>query len=144
MKRQLSVHAISKTPRDDFGDRGQTTVLKWCVRRGFYHPLESESRSVVSYSLKPHGLYCPWKSPSQNTGVGSLSLLQGIFPTQELNLGLLYCWWILYQLELPGKPSIVYCATASVSIHLYRLLGCFHVPAIVNSAAMNIGVHMSF
>ena len=43
---------------------------------------ESESRSVVSDSLRPHGLCSPWNSPGQNTGVGSLSLLQGIFPTQ--------------------------------------------------------------
>ena len=38
--------------------------------------------SRVSDSLRPHGLYSPWNSPGQNTGVGSLSLLQGIFPTQ--------------------------------------------------------------
>ena len=36
---------------------------------------ESESRSVVSDSLRPHGLHSPWNSPGQNTGVGSLSLL---------------------------------------------------------------------
>ena len=42
---------------------------------------ESESHSVVSDSLRPHGLYSPWNSPGQNTGVCSLSLLQGIFPT---------------------------------------------------------------
>ena len=42
-------------------------------------------RSVMSDSLRPHGLYNLWNSPDQNTGVGSLSLLQGIFPTQELN-----------------------------------------------------------
>ena len=40
-------------------------------------------------SLRPHGLYSPWNSPGQNTGVGSLSLLQGIFPTQGLNPGLM-------------------------------------------------------
>ena len=44
---------------------------------------ESESRSVVSNSLRPHGLYRPWNSLHQNTGVGSLSLLQGIFPIQR-------------------------------------------------------------
>ena len=44
--------------------------------------------SVMSNSLRPHGLYSPWNSPGQNTGVGSLSLLQGIFPTQGSNLGL--------------------------------------------------------
>ena len=49
---------------------------------------ESESHSVVSDSLRPHGPYSPWNSPGQNTGVGSLSLLQGIFPAQGLNLGL--------------------------------------------------------
>ena len=37
----------------------------------------SESRPVVSDSLRPHGLYSPWNSPGQNTGVSSLSLLQG-------------------------------------------------------------------
>ena len=43
---------------------------------------ESESWSVKSDSLRPYGLYSPWNSPGQSTGVGSLSLLQGIFPTQ--------------------------------------------------------------
>ena len=42
--------------------------------------LESESCSVVSKSLLPHGLYRPQNSPGQNTGVGSLSLLQGDLP----------------------------------------------------------------
>ena len=40
---------------------------------------ESESHSVVSDSLQSHGLYSLWNSPGQNTGVGSHSLLQGIF-----------------------------------------------------------------
>ena len=67
---------------------------------------ESESRSVVSDSLRPRGLYSPWKSPGQNTGVGSLSLLQGIFSTQGLNPGLLHCRQILYQLSYQGSPSV--------------------------------------
>ena len=37
-----------------------------------------------SDSLRPHGLYSPWNSPGQNAGVGSRSLLQGVFPTQEM------------------------------------------------------------
>ena len=41
---------------------------------------ESESRSVESDFLWPHELYSPWNSPGQNTGVGSLSLLQGNLP----------------------------------------------------------------
>ena len=43
---------------------------------------ENEICSIVSDSVRPHGLYIPWHSPGQNTGVGSYSLLQGIFPTQ--------------------------------------------------------------
>ena len=65
----------------------------------------SESRSVGSDSLQPHGLYSPWNSPSQNTGVGSLSRLQGIFPTQESNPGLPHCRQILYQLSHEGSPK---------------------------------------
>ena len=68
--------------------------------------MESESRSVVSDSLWPHGLYSPWNSPGQNTGVGSLSLLQGIFPTQGSNPGFPHCGWILYQLSHKGSPRI--------------------------------------
>ena len=45
----------------------------------------------------------PWNSPGQNTGVGRLSLLQGIFLTQESNWGLLHCRRILYQLSYQGK-----------------------------------------
>ena len=52
---------------------------------------EGESHSVVFDSLPPHGLYSPWNSPGQNTGVGGHSLLQGIFPTQGLNLALPHC-----------------------------------------------------
>ena len=59
----------------------------------------SESYSVMSDSLWPHGLYSPRNSPGKKTGMGSLSLLRGIFPTSELNQGLLHCRWILYQLS---------------------------------------------
>ena len=68
---------------------------------------ESESRSVVSNSLRSHGLYSPWNSPGQNTGVGSLSPLQGILPTQGSNPGLPHCRWILYQLSHKGSPRIL-------------------------------------
>ena len=60
---------------------------------------ESESCSVMSDSLRPHGLYSPGNFLGQNTGVGSLSLLQGTFPTQRLNPGLPHCRQILYQLS---------------------------------------------
>ena len=68
---------------------------------------ESESRSVMSDSLRPHGPYSPWNSPGQNTGVCSLSLLYGIFPTQGSNPGLPHCRWILYRLSHKGSPRIL-------------------------------------
>ena len=67
----------------------------------------SESHSVVSDSLQPHGLYSLWNSLGQNTGVGSFSLLQGIFPTQGSNPGLQHCRWMLYQLSHKGSPRIL-------------------------------------
>ena len=65
----------------------------------------SESRSVTSDSLRPHGLYSPWNSPGQNTEVGSLSLHQGIFSTQESNQALLHRRMILYQLSYQGSQK---------------------------------------
>ena len=57
----------------------------------------------MSNSLQPHGLYSPWNSLGQNTGVGSLSLLQGTLP----NPGLWHCRRILYQLSHKGSPRIL-------------------------------------
>ena len=64
-------------------------------------------RSVVFDSLRPHGLYSPWDSPGQNTGIGNHSLLQGSFPTQVSNPGLLHCRQILNQLSHKGSPRIL-------------------------------------
>ena len=61
----------------------------------------------MSDSLWCHGLYNPWNYPGQNTGVGSLSLLQGIFPTQRSNPGLPHCRQILNQLSHKGSPRIL-------------------------------------
>ena len=61
----------------------------------------------MSNSLWPYGLYSPWNSPGQNTGVGSLSLLQGIFPTQGSNPNLPHCRQILSQLNHQGSPRIL-------------------------------------
>ena len=85
--------------------------LKWCWSLNLQYLWSevkwSESCSVVSNSLQPHGLYRPWNSVSQNTGVGSLSLLQGIFPSQGSNPGLPHCRQILYQLSHKRSPRIL-------------------------------------
>ena len=67
----------------------------------------SESCSIVSNSLWPHGLYSPWNSPGQSTRVGILSLLQGIFPTWGSNPGFPHCRRILYQLTHKRSPRIL-------------------------------------
>ena len=60
-------------------------ILSCCIWDLVPWKWKSESHSVVSDSLQSHGLYSPQNSPGQNTGVGSHSLLQGIFPTQGSN-----------------------------------------------------------
>ena len=71
------------------------------------HHSKCKVKVTQSDSLWPHGLYSPWNSPGQNTGVGNCSLLQGIFPTQGLNLGLPHCRRTLYQLSHQGSPKIM-------------------------------------
>ena len=68
------------------------------IRDGTLHwESKSESHSVMSDSLRRHGLYSPWNSPGQNIGVDSLSLFQEIFLTQGPADSL--------PAELPGKPK---------------------------------------
>ena len=66
------------------------------------------SCSIVPDALQPHGLHptrllCPWDFPGKDTGVVCHVLLQGIFPTQGSNLGLLHCRQILYRLNYEGR-----------------------------------------
>ena len=88
------------------------------VNKGPYSQV-SESCSVMSDSLRCHGLYSPWNSPGQIPGVGSLSLLQGIFPTQESNPHL-HCMQILYQLSHLGSPYTVKAMIFSVVMYLFE------------------------
>ena len=82
-----------------------------------------QSLSRVQLLGPPARLLCPWDSPGKNTGVGSHSLLQGIFLTQGSNTGLLYCRQILYQLSykllllLSRFSSVRLCATPWVAAH---------------------------
>ena len=65
--------------------------------------------------LRPHGPDNPWNTPGQNTGVGSLSLLQGIFPTQGQYPGLPYRRHILYHLKLVTTRMFNYLSIALIS-----------------------------
>ena len=71
-------------------------------------PEVSESHSIVSDSFWPHGLYSPWNSPGPNTGVGSPSLLQGIFPTQGSNSGSPALQADSLPVKLSGKPPFAW------------------------------------
>ena len=83
---------------------------------------ESESCSVVSDSLQPHGLYSPWNSLAQNTRMSSHSLLQRIFSTQGLNPGRPHCTQILCQLSHQGSPP--YCKGSLIS---WKTVAWFHL-----------------
>ena len=63
------------------------------------------SRSLVSDSLWPHGLYSPWNSPGQNNEVSSCSYLQRIFPTQGLNPGLPHYRWFFTNWAIREGPD---------------------------------------
>ena len=85
----------------------ESLFLSFITRFSLLSKGESGSCSVISNSLQTQGRYSPWNSPGQNTGVGSLSLLQGIFPTQGSNPGLPHCRQIIYQLSHKGRPRIL-------------------------------------
>ena len=86
-----------------------TKLNRYCLWPIFKY-MYSESHSVMSNSPQPQGLCSPWNSLGQNTGVGSLSLLQGIFPTQGSNPGLPHCRQIPYQLSHKGSPILEWVA----------------------------------
>ena len=76
-----------------------------------------------SMDCSPPGFSAHGDSPGQNTGVGSLSLLQKIFPTQRLNPGLSHCQVDSLPAELPGKPNyftiFYYCLFTIYTIYYY-------------------------
>ena len=78
--------------------------------RGFSQPTDGPQVSRIA-----GGDSEPAEKP-KNTGVESLSLLQGNFPTQESNQGLLHCRWILYQLGHQGSPE-----TDPKQMQIYKL-----------------------
>ena len=82
-----------------------TPVLYVCVSAVLSRPLVSNSFDPSDCS--PPGFSVHGVSPRKNTGVGSLSLLRGILPTQGSNSALPHCRWILYQLSHKGSPRIL-------------------------------------
>ena len=86
----------------------------WEALLSSYWTVISESCLVVSDSLQPYELYSPWNSPGQKTGVGNLSLLQGIFPTQGSNPGLphgsgFFTSWTIRETPVNSSPFFLRC-----------------------------------
>ena len=90
------------------------------------------SNSVQLHRRQPTRLLCPWDSPGKNTGVGCHFLLQGIFLTQETNLGLLHCRHILYWLHYEGKPNILN------NSHLRSVVGSQETPGVTGKFGLGI------
>ena len=84
--------------------------------------LVSELRPTVlrPYGLQSDRLLCPWDSPGRNTGMGCQALLQGIFPTQGLNLRLLHWQVDSLPLRLQGSPICRYCTTLYTGLEHHR------------------------
>ena len=94
------------------------------------------SDSLRPYALKPARLLCPWNFPGKNTGEGSHSLLQGIFPTQGSNLLLLHCRQILYHLIHQGNGVTKrYLHTHTQNHQVPILLSFLYIPLRENSLA---------
>ena len=94
---------------------GEENISDYFLLILFYHGEVKVARSSLTL-CDPMDFFTtsihPWHSPGQNTGVGSCSLLQGIFPTQGSNPGLLHCRQIPYQLSHKGSPF--YCGRYTV------------------------------
>ena len=75
-------------------------------------------RLFATHELELARLLCPWDSPDKNIGMGCHSLLQGIFPTQGLNSGLLHCRQIPHHLSHWRSPNV-----SIIHDYLTRLMG---------------------
>ena len=104
----------------------QARILKWIA---FPSPGNLSNPGIKNRSPALQVDYLPAEPQGKpkNTGIGSLSLLQRIFPTQELNQGLFLCSWILYQLSYQGSPlsNIVHIFLSRPYIFIFSIMCIF-------------------
>ena len=125
---------------NDLGDHGDQYLTRKAL---------SVSFSVMSHSLRPHGLQstsflCPWSSPGRSTGVGCHFLLQGIFPTQGLNLCLLCLWhcrWLLYHQSYQESLKALRENPIACSLQEIQLKTQFHAVASHYPHPLHYSVH---
>ena len=117
----------------------------------------SQPRYWMQVSHTAGGFFTSWATrEAQEYWSGSLSLLQQIFPTQELNQGLLHCKRILYQLYCQGSPLLLFCDSKFIffllpsfflssfySLHffLFSLLSLYLLP-LINNARVSITLYI--
>ena len=101
----LSMEAVGRE-RDGgkFAQNACAPEAHQCLQASVCVLVAQSCLTLWPHGLQPTRLFCPWDSPGKNTGVGCHFLLQGIFPTQELNPRLLHCGWILSCLSHQGSP----------------------------------------
>ena len=115
----------------------QARILEWAVFPTSPGDLPNPGIEPRSPSLQAVSLPAETPGEPKNTGVGSLSLLQGIFPSQELNQSLRHCRRILYQLSYQGSPPVythmymyictyiyIYMLTFLCFFPLWLIIGC--------------------
>ena len=115
----------------------QARILEW-VAFPFSRGSSQLTDGIQAFTLQADSLPAESQGKPNSTGVGSLSLLQGIFPTQELNQGLLHYRRILYQLSYQGSPPKNQASLnfmAAVTVHSdfgaqeNKVCHCFHFTA---------------
>ena len=101
----------------------QARILEWVA-----FPFSRGSSQSMSPALQADSLPAEAPGKPKNTGMGSLSLLQQIFTTQESNWGLLHCRWILYQLSYQGSPKVGdKCCEDTGACYFMKMCRCFVV-----------------
>ena len=95
-------------------------------------------------NYRPPGSSVRGDSPGKNAGVGCLSLLQGVFPTQGLNPGLPHCWWILYLLSHCRSPKAAQYQTNVVPVASTSFSGCVGFAALLGWGWMNREIAVIF
>ena len=117
-------------------DNPKLTIMQFrsTLKDQIHSLIQSESRSVMSNCLWPHGLYSPWNTPGQNSGVGSLSLLQEILPTQGSSQGLSHCRQILYHREVFDYllKGVLAVGLLFIRLRKFSFILCFLIIFIMN------------
>ena len=119
----------------------QVRILEWVAMPSSRESSQPRDQTHVSHIA---GISLPAELPRKpkNTGVGSLSLLQGDFPSQESNQGLLHCKWIVYPLSNQGSPHIYVYVYIYTHTYTYICMYVYEAPIYINIYVYGSPVYM--